>query len=514
MKRMFSSLLVLAMLLAALAGCGGENNALDAENSPEADGTSEMTKVLKLGETWSAPMDAQSGWNGWYTSLYGITETLFKVDDDYSVVPWLADSYSTEGNTWTITLKDGLVFSNGKPVTAQVVVDNLKRVAEVNERAVVLAAAQIEAVDEKTLTVTTSEIYPTLKNDLADPYTSILDLDDITDFENTIIATGPMKLESYTQDSEVVVVRNENYWGGDVKLDKAVIYCIPDEETQGMSLQNGEIDLYVEPTSDYIKLFSEDDNFKVVSTPQTRQHMFFFNLSRMTDGNIRKAVAMAMDRDTIVDLLGGTVDATYSPFGMRSPYGQVTEDSFETEGACKLIEESGYIKNADGYYEKDGKVLTLDIAYYSARSLDKICVLMQDQMKAIGIMAELSVYERASTTYLATGDYDIGMYCAVSDSTGDPYAFLADYLATGGSSNFGGYSNAEVDALLAELSVETDTATRARLANEIQQIAIDDRAYCFLTIFNKVTVMKDTVSNVCENNPLTIYAITADTDIQ
>ena len=125
-KRIIALMLALIMVLSLAACSSNDNGAAD-------DGE----KILHVAESFAYPsLDAHKEYYGWYTSIYGITEALFKMGDDSSVQPCLAEKaeVSDDNLTWTVTLKDGISFSNGNAVTAENVIANLKRCGEVNVR--------------------------------------------------------------------------------------------------------------------------------------------------------------------------------------------------------------------------------------------------------------------------------------------------------------------------------------------------------------------------------------------
>lgn len=525
-KRLWTLAATLMTMVCMAAGCGSTTTSGGTTNTSETSvvteaigesGTSEASSGghFNMGVSFWYELDAHKDYNGWYTSMYGLTETLFKVQDDYSVEGWLADSASNDGNTWTITLKDGLVFSNGDPVTADIVIKNLQRAGEVNTRATVLASATYEAVDDKTFTITTAEACPTMMSDLADPYTSIMDVDAVEndDYNNGIIATGPFKLVSYAAENSVMLARNENYWCGDVTLDEVNVYYIPDVSTEATSLQSGEIDMYVGPDSDSIDIFSADSNYVVTSVPTTKVDYYLFNMNTVTDMNVRKAIIMAVNKSDIAALLNNTLSVCSGAYGTDSALGKVEAPDYDLEASKQLMEEAGYTLDANGYYAKDGQELTLNMAYYAAKSLDKITTLIQDELKTAGFNINLSLYEDPDATYMMTGDFDIAIYSHGTTTSGDAYAYLNEALSTEGNINGGNYSNSEVDALLEQMFLETDADKRTEFAVQIQQKALDDCAVSYFGIPTKTTIMKATVSNVSENNPLTIYVVNKDTAI-
>ncbi|SFR65578.1 ABC transporter substrate-binding protein [Anaeromicropila populeti] len=516
-KRIFSLLLTAALTLGFVSGCSSSSDITSSTEETKNSSTEAVStgETLNMATAFWYELDAHKDYNGWYSSMYGITETLFKVGDDYSTEPWIAETGTCEGNTWTIKLKDTVVFSNGNPVNSSVVIANLQRAGKMNERAALLAAASFEEVDETTFKITTQQPYPTLLSDLTDPFTSIMDIENIPedDYNNSIIGTGPFKLESYSAEDKIVLTKNENYWNGDVILGTVNVYYIPDSSTESMSLQSGEIDVFVGPDTDSIALFEADNSFKVTSTASTKAYYYIFNMDTMTDDAVREAIMKSVNKSDIVTLLAGSIVAAEGAYGPDTALGAVSGPSYDPEGAKKILESAGYALNKDGFYEKDGTELTIRIAYFAARSIDKITTLIQDELKKSGINTELQLYEDPDATYMETGDFDMAMYVYSTTTSGDAYSFLNATLSATGNKNCGNYNSENVNALLNKLVTETDSSKRVDLSLQIQQQVLDDHAVGYYAMTNKVTVSKSTVSNCNETNPLTFYFLTKDTCI-
>ncbi len=286
-----------------------------------------------------------------------------------------------------------------------------------------------------------------------------------------------------------------------------------DADTLSLAFQNGEIDAFIGPTTNDLEIFEGDpDTYQVVSTPASRLYYYYLNLDRLPEKDLRAAINMSIDSDAICTLLSGLASPTAGAYGPDTAYGGVTRNSYDPDAAKKLIEGLGYTLDSNGYYAKDGQEIELDIAYYAARSIDKIVVLMQEQLKAAGIKASLTVSEDPDGTYLTTHDFDIGVYCMIANPSADPYYFL-NRVVGGGLYTSGGFEDAKATELLSELYTETDTSKRAELAVEIQQIIIDDEAMGFMALLNKTTCMRSGVKNCSETNPVSYYFINADTDI-
>ena len=497
------ALLLLAALLLGLTACGSRN--------PQTQG-----KVLRLAVDFAYPsLDAHKEYYGWFTSIYGVTEALFRMGDDSSVQPALAEKAETGGDglTWTVTLRDGVCFSNGAPVTAEMAVRNLRRAAEVNSRFAYLAAYDMTAVDEKTLTITTPEVYPTLLNELASPELAILDLDASADLDTAPVATGPFVIKSFQPEGTVEVSRNQHYWGGEVKLDGAVFYYMQEDEPKLMAVQNDEIDAYTSVTAAAREIYQADpDRYQLTDVPATRLQFYILNQETLDDA-VRAAVNLTVDCRAIAGYLGGTVSPAVGPFSTTAAYGQVTKPDPDPEQARALLEQDGYTRGKDGLYEKDGRPLTLTVAYYPARSLDSIALLMQEQLKAVGIGVTFNCQEDPDATYIANRDFDIALYCMIADKNGDPYYFLDSTLRRGGYFDVGGFDSDRCQQLIDRLQYETDGSQRAELANQIVKLAIDDNAFGYVGLFNKTTVARKGVVHIAESCPFDFYFISADTDI-
>ncbi len=473
-------------------------------------------KVVRIGDLFAntyTSLDPQKGSFGWFTSTLGLSETLFRIDDNYSVVPWLAESASVDGTAWTITLRDDVVFSDGSKLTAGTAVQCIKRALEVNEKAQMLKDATFAVVDDKTFTITTPEFLPTVLNELCNVYMAMVNLDASKDIDNAPICTGPFKADTFDPGVSAKLVRNDNYWGGKVNLDGVEGLYVADADTLSLAFQNGEIDAYIGPTTNDLEIFSASpDKYTVVATPASRLYYYYLNMERLPAKELRAAINMAIDPSAVCTLLAGLASPTIGAYGPETAYGKITKHGYDPAKAKTLIESLGYTLDANGYYAKDGKELAVDIAYYAARSIDKIVLLMQEQLKAVGIKATLSVSEDPDGTYMSTGNFDIGAYCMIANPSADPYYFM-ERIVGGGKYTSGRYDSARAKELLGQLFSEPDAAKRAQLAVDIQQQIIDDEAMGFLAILNKTTVMRAKVINCREKNPISFYFLNAETDI-
>ena len=534
MKKLMAMFLA-ATMAASLAACGGSLTA----TTTAAPAAPAETQAAAAGETEAAApaaaeaaapataggifhsveafpyasLDPHKDYQSWHTQFYGISETLFKITDDLSIEPWLAEGMEVADNVATITLKDGVCFSNGNPLTADMVKRNLERLGTECSRYAYMLDWTMEATDDKTLVITTEKAYPALINDLATAETGIVDLDSTTDFDKDPICTGPFKVKEFIPEGDVTVERNENYWGGPVNLDGAVFYKMGDEESKLLAMQNGEIDGYVDIAASSAEIYGTDpDSYDLYTVPTQRRVYAYLNSAQLPD-SVREAIVLAVDRDQVAAYMNGLISPATGAYSPDTPYGKVQQPMWDVAKAKEVLEADGYTMGASGIYEKDGKPLNIILSCYAKRSVDTVALLMQEQLKAAGIGIELKVEEDPDGTYMSTHDYQMAMYVSITDKTGDPMNFLEGTVKSGVYMEVAGFGNAETDAMIEEVRYETDPAKRAEITNEIMQKLYDSHDMLFIGTYNKNSVLKAGAKGLGVTNPMGFYGIDANTSL-
>ena len=532
MKKLIAMLLT-ATMVAGLAACGGSSTgsttaapAAPAETQAaaaaetQAAAPAEQVAPANAGGIFHsveafpyASLDPHKDYQSWHTQFYGISETLFRINDDLSITPWLAESLDVDDNVATITLKDGVCFSNGNPLTADMVKRNLERLGTECSRYAYMLDWNMEAKDDKTLVITTDKAYPTLINDLATAETGIVDLDSTTDFDKDPICTGPFKVKEFIPEGDVTVERNDNYWDGPVNLDGAVFYKMGDEESKLLAMQNGEIDGYVDIAASSAEIYGTDpDNFTLYQVPTQRRVYAYLNSAQLPD-SVREAVVLAIDREQLAAYMNGLISPATGAYSPDTPYGAVQQPMWDVAKAKEVLEADGYVLGADGIYAKDGQPLNITISCYAKRSVDTVALLMQEQLKAAGIGITLKVEEDPDGTYMSTHDYEIGMYVSITDKTGDPMNFLEGTVKSGVYMEVAGFGNAETDAMIDEVRYETDPAKRAEITNAIMQKVYDSHDMLFIGTYNKNSVLKNGAQGLGVTNPMGFYGVDAKTSL-
>ena len=520
-KKITAALLALGLLASALAGCSGGGGAAPGGESAEDAGK----KTLVLGDTTFNAENGEPDVNphndssGWACIRYGIGETLFRFSDSMEIEPWLAKSYeNTDPLTWVITLQDNVYFTSGRHMDGEAVKQCLEALVDQHVRAAGdLHVGEITA-DGQTVTIRTTEPVPALMNFLADPYGCIIDMDAGVTEDGIVSGTGPYRAVSLVTDTGITLEKNENYWNGEPKIDQITVRTISDGDTLTMALQSGEIDAaYGMPYASY-PLF-ENDKYTFTGCATSRVFFGAMNYESQITGDpaVRKAICMGIDKEGFVEtLLGGNGYPAAGAYPDSFSFGgdAVTADSYDPEGAKKVLEEAGWKDtDGDGVREKDGTRLTLRwLTYPSRQELPLLAESAQATLGEIGFDVQINNTADHNSIRVDPDAWDIYVSAMVTAPTGDPEYFFAYHCLDSSSNNDGHYHSDRLEELAAELAGTFDTARREELAVEMQQIILDDHAYVFVSHLRMGMISKSTVTGLTAH-PCDYYEITADLDI-
>ena len=522
-----SVLLTGALALALFAGCGsGSDDSSAAWDTSAAADSQESTAAAETtfvfgdttfnSENEEYDVNPHNAYSGWACIRYGIGETLFKYSDDMEIEPWLATGYTlVDDYTWEIYLREDVTFSNGNVMDAEAVKACLEHLVEVHDRAAGdLKIASIEA-DGYTLTITTSEVNPTFLNYLSDPYGCIIDMEaGITD-DGVVIGTGPYVVVSIEADTELDLVKNENYWDGTPGYDNIQVLTITDGDTLALALQAGEIDAAYGLAYASYPLF-ESDEYTFTSTATSRAFFAHMNFESeiIQDDAVRAAIAMGVDKEGFVEkLLDGYGYAASGVYPENFSFGgdAVTDKEYDPEAAAALLEEAGWVDtDGDGIREKDGETLTIRwLTYPSRQELPLLAEYAQAQLLEIGIEVVINSTADHNSIRQDTSAWDIYVSAMVTAPTGDPAYFFTTQCLDDSTANSGSYHSDALEELADTLSVTFDVQERAEIAVEMQQILLDDDAFIFYSHLQMSMVYSSSVTGLTAH-PCDYYEITVD----
>lgn len=509
-KKIIKVLICIFLCISYLIGCSSITGEVQWESKDElVFGTTLSTKSL----------DPANGYSGWFLVRYGVGETLFKLDENMDVMPWLAESYEIVNNTtWKIKIGDNIKFQNGKILTAKSVKESLERTIELNSRARLTLKIENIEVDENSIVITTTEENPTLINDLCDPFSSIIDVNSSEDIDVSPIGTGPFMVEEFNHSGASYFKKNNDYWGGEVKLNSIKVLPIGDADTLAMALQSGEIDVAQGLSYSMINLFESDSNYKISSVDTSRAILMYFNENndKLSNGNLRKAINMLIDKNLYSNsILNGQATPAIGVFPSSTNYSlENSYISYDKDMALEILKNEGYIdSNNDGILDKDGINLSFNLVTYSSRAeLSSIAQAIQDDLKNVGIEVKIEISDNI-TDILSSGNFDLALYSNITSGTGDSLAYLNNVFRSDGASNYGSYNNLEVDELIDKLKLEFNSEERDKLTVQIQERALSDNSYNFIAHMKMSFVMKNNVTGI-NPHPTDYYQFNANTNIE
>ena len=496
------NLMVLAVLFIGLAllmpGCG---NGGDGNGEAVVD---EMVLVHNVG-TELETMDPHLATGvPEMTTMLQIYEGLTRLNDDS--LPELAQAESVDISddelVYTFNLRDGLVWSNGEPLTAEDFELSWKRALDPELAAdyaymlYFIAGAEaynagegsvddvmVEALDDKTLQVTLeaptpfflslaafATYYPLYQPAIeADPEGWHLSAD-------TIVGNGPFKMISSAQ-GQMEFVPNENYWDKDaVILDRLIFTMIENESTELTMFETGEVDVTHTVPGPEIPRLQETGELHIF--PYFGTYYFIFQIEKppLDDVRVRKALTLAIDREALVTNVtqGGQLPAyAFVPKGIPEHDGSDFRDnggdyfSYDVEEAQRLLEEAGYPGGA-GFP-------SVEILYNTSEMHKMIAEAIQEMWKQNLGIENVTLTNQEWGVYLNTrdeGDFMIARAGWIGDYL-DPNTFL-DMWVTGGGNNNSRFSNAEYDRLVAEARMMDDEVARMDVMHQLEDILMEE----------------------------------------
>lgn len=497
---------------------GGDTTAQSGESAQSGSGTHLNFSCYN----YSNSMDPVTNVNSsWCFIRYGVGECLFKFDEEVQVEYALCDSYETEDyTTWVMHIRDGVKFSNGNDVTPTVVKESLERVyaAEADGSgnstpSQYVTFSGIEADDEAgTVTLVCDSQTVNLPGILAYPWYAIVDTSVI---DEEVIGTGPYAVSAIAENSTVDLVRNENYWDGEVPYDSITIYLTEDSSTKAMALQSGDVELVENiTTASDLEALEADPTYYVSTTAGVRLGNSYFNYNGVLGNEaLRQAIQYAIDDETMCDVtVGGmyTAGCSVLPSSLAYGYDELTDTyAYDLDKAVAVLDEAGIVdSDGDGYRELDGEKINLNYVAYSSRNLDEFAQAVAITLESIGIGCTVTVqdYDTALANQSA-GNFDLISSNATTVPTGDPVGFLGNFYS-GNSQDYGYYSNEEYDALYEQLLNATDEEEQLSLIIELQQILIDDAATLVHGYYNSTFASRADAVSGADIVPMDYYWIT------
>jgi peptide/nickel transport system substrate-binding protein len=442
-----------------------------------------------------------------YVVLVSIFERLLEYDFDEAVLkPWLAESYeiSDNGLEMVVKLRDDIHFSDGVPITADDVIFTFETtmnpmVDAADLRGYYKNFKEVSKIDERTVKFVFDEMYwKTFEViGLFEVFPKhIYEFEDAAEFNNrrsNPVGSGPYVFEKWDVGQQIVLKRNENYWGHKPKLKKIVYRIINNDLAALQSLRAREIDHLI-PTPEQFYEFQDDKEFQKdfyclkYWTPGVPFYFIGWNENTpfFKDRLVRLAMTQMIDRQRIVELLlKGNAEVVTGPF---YPYGRQSNPDIEPwpydpEEAKELLKAAGWVdSDGDGVRDKDGVPFRFKFSYSTGSTFyEQLAKLLKDEAAKIGVDILADPYE---WSVFVERINDKKFEAAVMGFGGtiefDPYQTFHSSQIRDRGNNFVSFNDPQADELIDKARRTLDKDARYALYHKFHALLHEEQPYTFL----------------------------------
>jgi peptide/nickel transport system substrate-binding protein len=495
-------------------GGGGEEREAGAvvdvsEQGDPVDG-GEITVGLEAETNGWLPGTANFG-NPGYNVAYAIYDPLMKRTPEGEPRPYLAESLEPNQDLtqWTLTLRPDVVFHDGTPLDAQAlktIWDRYLTAPGSNLAANLAEVTSMDVVDPLTVRYTLrapNAAFPDLLTDPAGwPFSPTAAAEFGSEAASNPVGTGPFRFVSWQRDNALVVEKNEDYWQeGLPHLDRITFRPIPDEDTRLASLQSRDVDAMQSLRQSTVSRARDAegvDNYEFLGNNSGGSN---FNTGRppFDDVRVRKALALALDQEGLIEVLGGTglTPPSTQFFGPNDPY--YSEEAAEAWPSNRPEEaQEFYDDYINDPARSDGKPVGAPVSFtYKCPpdpSLNELAQLYQSYWNALGMEVELEQVEQATYTQQAIArDYDAG--CTRHGAARDPY-YVFSRSFTPGPANVTEFQHPEIDRNLEIMRSTTDVEERKEAAEAISLVLAEEVPITLTGGTLTVIAVREEVKNV------------------
>lgn len=416
-----------------------------------------------------------------------IYDRLVAQDADQKYYPMLATSWesSKDGMNWTFKLRKDVKFHDGEPFNAKTIAWWVPKFVGTENAYMTEAIDKVVVVDDYTVKFLMKAPDPGLLFNLASTFMGIPSpkaYDSLGDKYGITgaVGTGPFKFEAFTVGQQTKLVRNDEYkWGtalsknqGPAKIKNLTLREIREDSTAFLELKTGGVDMLLSVPTDFLPKTQEEKSLQLVTIPGTEVMYMPINTSvePFTDIKVRQAVAFAVNQKEILTSLFGGIGAVANNFLISSmPEANINPKlniSYNPERSKKLLDEAGWKTGADGMRAKKGTPLTVKLWTQNGTQFKRVTEVVQAQLKAIGVNAEITVQDPASINalYKANEGKDHQLAVRTYDYTN---ADIIDWFFSGkrlGYPNISMWNDAKAEALNEKAMKESRT-WEERIAN-------------------------------------------------
>ena len=408
-----------------------------------------------------------------------VYEALFQLTDAGAVEPVLAADYtvSDDGLSYTFTLKDGVTFHSGEPLTAADVKYSIERVtAEASKSSRKKSLSTITAIDtpdDKTVVITLSARSISLPYNLS--YVWIVN-DAATDISATEDGTGPYTLEEWRRGSALALARFDGYWG-DAPTNGEVLYqYFTDATALNNALLTNAVDVITSVQSpDSLAQFTGNAAFTVTEGASTTKELLAYNdrVAPFDNVQVRKALARAVDKAKLLNSIWGDYGTLIGSFVPPTDpwYTDLTGvDAYDPESAKALLAEAGY---------PDCFEFTLDTPDYDPHPI--VAQFLQTELAKVGVKVNINIITANEWYTKVYQSHDF-------QATLQEHVNHRDIVFYGNPDFYWGYNNSEVVKLIADSEAAPTTDDQTALLLEANKLIAEDAASNWLYLYPQIVV--------------------------
>jgi ABC-type transport system substrate-binding protein len=434
-----------------------------------------------------------------------IFDSLVAHDERMNIIPDLAETWATpDPLTYVFHLRRGVKFHDGRAFTSADVkftFDSMLSGAVLSpKRGTFPMVKSVEAPDAYTVVFRLSEPFSSFLWNLTRPGVGVVPLGSGKEEASKPIGTGPFRVVSVSQDEDVVLERNPDYFGGVPRIERVRFRVVPEAIVRALELRKGTADVggVNSLTPDMVLALTKQPEILAEEQPGTQFAYIAFNFDDpiLAHREVRQALAYATDRATIIRyLLRGEARPASSllPPNHWAYEPNVKQYGYDPRQAEMLLDAAGYGRGADGVR------MHLTLKTSSEESTRLLGEALGDQWRKVGVALQLRPLENATfQSDVGHGSFQLYTLRWVG-ANNDPdifrYVFSSKRMPPVGA-NRGHYRNPALDALIDQQSVEMDMAKRKAILSQIQKIVAEDEPYINLWYVDNVCVHRERITGI------------------
>lgn len=433
-------------------------------------------------------------------------DALLTRDEHLNVGPGLAERWEIRDSlTYVFHLRRGVKFHDGRDLTSRDVKWTFDSLLQGKIRSTKSAAYRfvdkIEVPDGYTVIFHLKEPFATLLWNLSEGAIGIVPYGSGSEISQHPIGSGPFHFVRAQMDKEVVIERNEIYWGDKPKLSRVRFTVVPDTTTRALELRKGSADLAINALpADMVLTLEREPSLQVLRAPGTVLAYLAFNMRDpiLKDARVRQALAYAIDRQPLIHYL-------WRDFA-RPADSILPPESWAYDGGARRYvhdpEHARQLLNAAGYPPVNGVRFHLTMKTSTEESSRLLAAVLQQQLRDVGVALDIRTFEFATffsdVTRGAFEMYSLRWIGGNEDPDIFEYVFHSSKFTPHGA-NRSFYANPRVDVLIDRARSELDQATRKKLYSELQQVLAQELPYINLWYQDNVLVHSRRVRNLTLN---------------